>query len=594
MAPGQQALRETCRAFMARLRGRALTPGFLGGPVGPAASFLFALPCLVAASPAGAADTCEALPWAEQAAAGQLEAIPAGIGGELAEGGVVGRLILQREQVFDLSDPAQDNALFRLANGLHVLTREQTIREQLPFLLEGEDFVPLELVEAERVLRSVDWLYDARVVPVRRCGDVVDLAVVTRDVWTILPTVSFDRSGGESSWSLGIEDENLLGRGETLGFLFTEDVDRSGYGAYFFDPAVAGSAWRLNLDAADNDDGHRLNVHLRHPFRSLDERSSMGLRLTVDERIQPLFDAGDRVVEFRQETHSGEFQLAGSTGRENGNIRRWNAGFAWWDYSFARAPGPLQPAELPDDRSAAYPFVGFETIEDDFVPIANLALIGRPQDVHLGQRLAGRIGFSPDALGADDGRLIFEGSWRDAIRPRESIILSGAVSVNGAVTTSDGEAENVFATIGTELHYLQTDSWRFYAALDGTWTEGLTDDIQLQLGGDLGLRGYPQRYQQGDRRVRARVEERWYASGEPLRLFRWGAALFLDAGRAWFPDDPDDEEDGWLANAGIGLRLMPTRLPTSGMIHIDLAAPLRTGGRDVDDLQISVTLRSSF
>ncbi|KGE02650.1 BamA/TamA family outer membrane protein [Pseudohaliea rubra] len=534
------------------------------------------------------------LPWAEEAAAGQLEAIPAGIGGELAEGGVVGRLITQREQVFDLSDPKQDNALFRAANGLHVLTRDQTIREQLPFLLEGEDFVPLELVEAERVLRSVDWLYDARVVPVRRCGEAVDLAVVTRDVWTILPTVSFDRSGGESSWSLGVEDENLLGRGETLGVFFTEDVDRSGYGAYFFDPAVAGTPWRLNLSAADNDDGHRLDMHLRHPFRSLDERSSVGLRLTVDERIQPLFDAGDRVVEFQQQFHSGELQFAESTGRENGHVRRWNAGVAWWDYAFDRAPGPLQPPELPEDRSAAYPFVGFETIEDDFVPIANLALIGRPQDVHLGRRLAGRIGFSPDGLGADDGRVIFEGSWRDAIRPRESLILSGALSVNGAVTTSDGEAENLFATIGTELHYLQTDSWRFYAALDATWTEGLTDDIQLQLGGDLGLRGYPQRFQQGDRRLRLRAEERWYASGEPLRLFRWGAAFFLDAGRAWFPDDPNDNENGWLANAGIGLRLMPTRLPTSGMIHIDLAAPLRTGGRDVDKLQLSVTVRSTF
>lgn len=558
------------------------------------AGALAILLCALMPPVAGADDACLALPWAEEAASGQLEAIPAGIGGELPRGGVVGRLEIRSEQVFDLADPRQDNGVYRLANRLHILTREQTIREQLPFLLEGEDFVPLELIEAERVLRRADWLYDARVVPVRRCGETVDIAVVTRDVWTILPTVEFDLSGGESSWSLGVEDENLLGRGETLGVLFTEDVDRSGFGAFFFDPAVAGTAWRLNLNAADNDDGHRIDLHLRRPFRSLEERSSRGIRITDDERIQPLFDAGDRVIEFRQHTSSGQFDFARSTGRRDGEVRRWSAGLAWWDFDFERAQTVLQPDRIPEDRRAVYPYLSFESIEDDFVPIANLALIERPQDVHLGRRVTGTLGFSPDALGADDGRVIIGASWRDGIRPAESLILIGSVGVDGAVTTSDGEPENLFFNSAIEFHWLQTERLRFFTGIDGTLVRGMTDDVQLQLGGSTGLRAYPQRFQQGNRRLRLRFEERWYAPGEPLRLFRWGAAVFLDGGRSWFDGDVDDAEDGWLANAGIGLRLMPTRLPTNGMIHIDLAAPLRTGGRGVDDVQLSVTVRSSF
>ena len=454
--------------------------------------------------------------------------------------------------------------------------------------------MPLALLEAERILRNVDWLYDARVVPLRRCGELVDLMVLTRDVWTILPTVDFDRSGGESSWSLGLEDENLLGRGETLGVLFEEGVDRSGVGVFFFDPALAGTPWRMNLAAADNDDGHRLSLNLRHPFRSLGERSSGGFRLAEDQRIQPLFDTGFRAAEFRQRSRSGGFNLARSSGRVNGQVRRWEVGVSAWDFAFDRAPGNLQPERLPEDRRALYPYVRFEAIEDNFVPLPNLALIGRAQDLHLGRRLSASLGFSPDAFGADDGRLIFDAGWRDALRPQESVIVAGRLDLRGAMTTSDREAENVFMSAGAELHLLQTDALRFYAALDGTYTRGLTDDIQLQLGGSRGLRAYPQRFQQGDRRLRLRVEERWYADGEPLRFFRWGTALFLDAGRAWFPDDPNSAEEGWLSNLGVGLRLMPTRLPTSGMIHLDLAAPLRTGGRDVDDLQFSVTFRSSF
>ncbi|MEM0955195.1 MAG: hypothetical protein AAGI24_13715, partial [Pseudomonadota bacterium] len=519
---------------------------------------------------------------------------PAGIGGSLEKGGIVSSLQMRREQVFDTSDPSQNNALYRLANRLHIVTRESTVREQLPFLVEGEDFVVLELIEAERVLRGNDWLYDARVVPIRRCGEQVDLMVVTRDVWTILPTVEFDLSGGETSWSLGVEDENLLGQGVTLGALYTEDVDRSGVEVFFFDPAVAGSAWRLNLNAADNDDGHRFDINMRRPFRSLEERSSRGLRFTDDQRIQPLFEAGDRVIEFEQQTRSGQINFGQSTGRVDGHVRRWSTGIEFWDFAFDRAPGNLQPDDLPEDRSAAYPYLGFETIEDDFIPISNLALIGRPQDLPMGRRLSGTIGFSPDVGDADDGRVIFDGSWRDGTGLREDLLLTGFFSFNGAITTSDGEPENLFVNLGGELHYLQTEDWRFYVSLDGTWTDGLTDDVQLQLGGSRGLRGYPQRYQQGDRRLRLRVEERWYADSEPLRLFRWGAAVFLDAGRAWFDGDENDEVDGWLANAGIGLRLMPTRLPTNGMIHIDLAAPLVTGGPGVDNVQLSVTVRNSF
>lgn len=554
------------------------------------------LPCTAAFGRAPeSAGACVDLPWAEEARAGRLEAIPAGIARELEGGGRIGRVEFRREPIFDVTDRAQDNPLFRLANGLHILSREQTVLEQVPFLQPGEELLPLELVEAERILRDVDWFFDARVVPVRRCGDEVDLVVLTRDVWTILPTVEFDRSGGESSYAFGVEDENLFGRGETLGIVFEEGVDRSGAGLFFFDPAVRGSAWRMNLYAADNDDGHRVDLNLRHPFRSLDERSAQGIRIVDDARVQPLFDAGARVVEFRQETRSGRLHLARSTGRVSGHVRRWRAGLAWWDFAFDTAPGPLQPQALPEDRRAIYPFVGFESIEDDFVPLANLALIGRAQDVHLGRRLTGELGFSPDAFGADDGRVLLSASWRDGVRPRDALILTGSLAVNGAVTTSDGEAENLYVHAGTELHVLQTDAFRFYASLDGTWTRGLTDDVQLQLGGSRGLRAYPQRFQQGDRRVRARLEQRWYAAGEPLRLFRWGAAVFLDGGRAWFPGDADDdEEEGWLANIGAGVRLMPTRLPTSGMIHVDVAMPLRTGGRDVDDVQLSVTVRNSF
>ena len=37
------------------------------------------------------------------------------------------------------------------------------------------------------------------VVPTRRCGDRVDVAVVTRDVWSIVPTGDVNRTEGKAA-----------------------------------------------------------------------------------------------------------------------------------------------------------------------------------------------------------------------------------------------------------------------------------------------------------------------------------------------------------------------------------------------------------
>ena len=106
-----------------------------------------------------------------------------------------------------------------------------------------------------------------------------------------------------------------------------------------------------------------------------------------------------------------------------------------------------------------------------------------------------------------------------------------------------------------EAFYRQSSAAAFYASVDGLWTRGLTGERQVLLGGNSGLRAYPQRYQAGDRRLRLRLEERWFSSAHPFELFRYGAAVFFDAGRAWFAQDPNSDTEGTLANVGAGLRL---------------------------------------
>ncbi len=77
--------------------------------------------------------------------------------GPALPGAPIGRIRVDRRQIFDSSLPGEDVLLFRWANWLHVLTREQTVLEQLLFK-PGDAYDPRLLEESERLLRSSRYL----------------------------------------------------------------------------------------------------------------------------------------------------------------------------------------------------------------------------------------------------------------------------------------------------------------------------------------------------------------------------------------------------------------------------------------------------
>src|SRR5580698_6733687 len=112
-----------------------------------------------------------------------------------AAGAVIGNVEIATRNIFDESDPREANGLFRLADRLHIRTKHATIQAQLLFA-SGDQYRGRKLAETERVLRLLPYVYDARIVPVRYAGGKVDVRVITKDVWTLSPGISFSRSGG--------------------------------------------------------------------------------------------------------------------------------------------------------------------------------------------------------------------------------------------------------------------------------------------------------------------------------------------------------------------------------------------------------------
>jgi hemolysin activation/secretion protein len=155
---------------------------------------------------------------------------------------------------------------------------------------------------------------------------------------------------------------------------------------------------------------------------------------------------------------------------------------------------------------------------------------------------------------------------------------------------------NPLDRVGGELRYFapQTRRYALYAMVSGDRLgDGAAAPDQLMIGGDNGLRGYPLRYQSGDRRALFTIEERAYTDWYPFRLVRVGGAVFYDRGRAWGGVNQNIVNPGWLSDVGVGLRLALDRAAFGNVLHADVAVPLeRAPG--IKSVQFIVKTQVSF
>ena len=547
------------------------------------------LPCCTAAvalsmAGAGAAPGVQA-----QALAAQAQALPSF--SELEAAGVrIGRIEVRPMDIFDTSDPAEDRLLFRAANRLHKQTRPEVITRALLFK-EGEPVSARLIDETERQLRSKRYLYDVHIRPVTLRDGVVDIEVETRDTWTLDPGISVGRSGGSNSGGISLREYNLLGSGVAISLGRSSNVDRSSTELALSTDRLMGSHLALGLSHAQNSDGRRDAVSLVRPFYQLEARWAAGLSLARDDRIDPVYAGGKQVAGFRHREERAEVFGGWSAGLVNGWVKRYSVGLALREDSYAQAPGEVPPARLAQDQKLVSPFLRYELLEDRYERLNNRNLIGRPEFFSLGLATTVQLGWAGRGLGSSRDALLYSASASRGFEPEVGRTLIAAASVSGRLEAGRVRDQR----LGAQLQYYrpQGPRWLFYAAAHADLLTRPDPNVALPIGGDNGLRGYPLRYQNGQRRALFTVEERFYTDVYLWRLFRLGGAAYVDVGRAWGGESPGSATAPWLGDAGLGLRIVSARAAFSNVLHVDLAMPLNAPA-DVKKLQFLVKTRSSF
>ena len=545
--------------------------------------------CGLSASLSFGQDTTEEEPPAPESPADPAGKIPEGKQLE-AEGAVIGRIVFDKQNVFDLSNPKENNALYRLANRWHIVTRDSVIRNQLLFA-EGDRYTERLIRETERVLRQNAFFFDAKIDAVHYENGVVDLRVWTRDLWTLMPGFSVSRSGGENRVRVSLSERNLLGTGTSVRLNYVDNVDREETSIQYFDRNLGKTWTSLFMEYADASDGDTADLRVIRPFYQLDARWSGGVTLFDNSREVSFYDLGNEAAEYAAETQRHNAFYGWSRGLDEGWVRRYTAGFMYDDNQFTPVADGTLPTVLPEDRTLAYPWLGIELLQDQFESTSNRDQMERTEDFFLGARLWASIGYAAESFGSDRESLLYRMEFSQGFgsMAKKSLLLSGSFSGR----FDDGDDANTELTFNARYYNQITDKRLFFMTLDASMGENLDLDNLVDLGGDTGLRGYPLRYQTGESRFLFTIEQRYFTDWYPFRLFRVGGAIFADAGRVWGENPLGNESLGWLRDVGFGLRLAPTRASGRDVIHIDVAFPL-DGDPSIDSVQFLIESKRSF
>lgn len=507
---------------------------------------------------------------------------------------VIERLTLSPHSIFDLT--AEDTlALHHWANRFHTTTRPSVIAERLPFR-QGDRVSLSDLREAEALLRQERYIANATITVRGHCrpDDVTEVEVSTFDNWSLIPTLSFSRSGGENRIIVGAREDNLFGWGVRTQLRYSDNEQRRGLQLGISSALHYVQHATLSASFTDNNDGKRYYAAYNKPFYHLTTKTSHTVAYGQDERIETIFQNDD----VRNRLHINERSLDIAYGwmvssHDEATVRLLT-GFHVRDarFDFSLNSPQFDPAYLPYDRAYRYPWFALEYLQRNIIVRQNINLIGQPEDINAGWQLRFQLGLETHDVrnGRDLGYHIAASASR-AFDYAAWLILFNT-RFDAVLNTTAPDYRRIAWRLDAFYHAARSLS--YYARVSGDVSSGQFRDQPIVIDDDNGVRGFANQYQHGDHRLSASVEARLHTGISVYQLFNLGFAAFVDVGRAFHGEAATRNEDtSTLASVGVGARFYSNKASKSGVIHLDITKPFGSGD-GVDSLAWGLQFRRSF
>jgi len=481
--------------------------------------------------------------------------------------------------------------LHRWANAIHIDTKVTTLANESAFFLEKCDKSDDDLAELERHLRSRKYI---RAATVTRDITQEKINVTTWDNWSLMPTISFGRQGGESKYSIGIKERNLLGLGIDTEFESYKNSQRSGYKIKTAIPLFSRKSIYLKLRFADNDDGTQKSLYVNKYFAGFHTPTAYSIGFDKDTRHDTVYHNNDEQTIYQHNIDRKNLQYAWLRYNNEHSLLRYRIGATQDYHQFRRlqlAKNLVGKQLLPNDRKLLYPWIGLDYLEKNFKELTNIHLVTQIEDFNLGWQLSGKFGVS-NGHSDHAAWALFQAQLNKGFELHNDALLLMSLRLDGDIYEKN--QQRLLMTLNSEYFYRFNANWGFYLNNKNVISHNQYVDKPVTIGGNTGLRGFPLQYQHGEHSIKVTGEIRYYPQINWFKLFDVAGATFFDAGKAFGDSLIKNIEDNWLYSVGIGARLYS---PHSGsnhqVIHLDLALP-QSDNPTVDTLVVRVEAKQSF
>ncbi|MES2305311.1 MAG: hypothetical protein V4558_07375 [Gemmatimonadota bacterium] len=473
---------------------------------------------------------------------------------------VIRSVTLDRHNIFDTSEGSFFG--IRVVNALHITTRSPLIRRELLFR-PGDRYDAALTAETARNLRRLGVFSTVKVDSVRTDSGLT-MNVFTRDGWSTRPDFRFKSTGGSVAYTLALIEDNLLGTLTQTQLLYKKDPDRTSTILQFRKQRLIANKVGVNVVYADRSDGQLLSGVISKPYFSLATRSGAFLEFdTRRERIFVFRDGFTAPSDTLQRRYVlGRLDASRALRASSKGYLRVGAVAQLRRDDFA-TQGVYDVNRIPT-HSVTAAFGGYvEARHADFLVVRGYQSFGRPEDVDLSTVARLSLLVAPGALGYE----------RNGVAP--GLGLHTGTRLPGGFLTGDFLASGLFTSKGLDSGQVQlaataallpSPRHQFLFHAEGGMLRSPLAGSEFDLGLGAGPRGFQEHAFTGDRQFFGTVEYRYTAFQEFAKVTGVGLATFVDYGGAWYHGSP--RRTGW--DAGVGLRLGPSRAPDDGASRLDL------------------------
>ncbi|MBI2072341.1 MAG: hypothetical protein HYT81_04770 [Gemmatimonadetes bacterium] len=475
-----------------------------------------------------------------------------------AQTSVIDTIVVITHDVFDAAE-ARRNTAFAIANAIRFKTRPQIVRRELLFRA-GQPYDSARVAETARNLRRLGLFRDVTIDTTRLDGRLAAV-VETRDGWTTELQLNGRSTGGEFTWSVGLEERNFLGVAAAVGTQYRHDADRTAWTLLTRWNRVLASRLLVAGSYDDRSDGRLGGWAVGFPFRAFGDRSA----------LEWTGEAGrHRVLQFRDGDSVNAVQRRALRLRMSGALAPYTAGDGYVRTglvaqmkreAYVRSADTLLP--VPDSVSGT---VGLQLDwrRARFEVVTHYNGFAREEDIDLSTRIRLAAWAAPAGFGYQRSGVGPELEAQTGTALGRTFVRL-ELQANGLFTTDGVDSARVWSglTVASRIAPRHATVLHVEAGV----RRGLPPGAEFDLGHGLGPRAFDSHAFTGTRSVWGTLEHRWFAVDEVLHLLGIGVAGFLDFGGAWYADQPARAG----GDVGIGLRLGATRATGANVGRFDLA-----------------------